>query len=77
MHQGVVRWFVAQFEYRSLRARDDDPARARTYLDAFQSIHMQQVTAKILSHLERSAPEQCQTELPLGARAPPMQSSLL
>lgn len=33
--------------------------------------------AKILSHLERTAPEQYQSELLLGARAPPVQSSLL
>jgi hypothetical protein len=32
---------------------------------------------QILSHLERAAPEQYQSELPLGARGPPGQSSLL
>jgi hypothetical protein len=30
-----------------------------------------------VSHLERAAPEQYQSELPLGTRAPPAQSSLL
>jgi hypothetical protein len=33
--------------------------------------------AKILSHLERAAPEQYQSELPLGAGGPPVQSRLL
>ena len=36
-----------------------------------------QLFAKILSHLERAAPEQYQSELPLRARGPPGQSSLL
>ena len=36
-----------------------------------------QVIAKILSHLEKTAPEHYQAELPLGARAPPSQASLL
>jgi len=35
------------------------------------------VIAKILSHLERTAPDQYPTELPLGGPAPPTQSSLL
>jgi hypothetical protein len=35
------------------------------------------VIAKILSHLERTAAEQAQPELPLGARAPPEQGRLL
>jgi len=41
------------------------------------SIEEPQVVAKILAHLQRTAPEQYQSELPLGARAPPVQSSLL
>jgi hypothetical protein len=41
------------------------------------SIEEPQVIAKILSHLQRTAPEQFQAELPLGARAPPVQASLL
>lgn len=32
---------------------------------------------KILAHLQRTVPEQYRPELPLGARAPPAQSSLL
>lgn len=36
-----------------------------------------QVIAKILAHLEKTAPDQYQPELPLCARAPPSQASLL
>ena len=46
-------------------------------LKIIASIEEPQVIAKILSHLERTAPDQYPTELPLGARAPPLQSSLL
>jgi len=35
------------------------------------------VIAKILAHLERTAPQRHQPERPLGARAPPMQACLL
>ncbi len=35
------------------------------------------VIAKILAHLQRTAPDQVQSGLPLGARAPPVQSPLL
>jgi hypothetical protein len=41
------------------------------------SIEEPGVIAKILSYLERTAPEPYPTELPLGARAPPLQSRLL
>jgi hypothetical protein len=41
------------------------------------SIEEPQVIAKILAHLQQTAPEQYQNELPLGARAPPQQSSLI
>ena len=36
-----------------------------------------QLIAKILSHLERAVAHQSQSELPLVARGPPVQSSLL
>lgn len=36
-----------------------------------------EVIAKILAHLERTAPQQYPTAQPLGARAPPLPSSLL
>jgi hypothetical protein len=41
------------------------------------SIEEPEVIAKILSHLQRTVPEQYRPELPLGARAPPLQSRLL
>lgn len=41
------------------------------------SIEEPQVIAKILSHLQRTARDQYPTELPLGARAPPVPFSLL
>jgi hypothetical protein len=46
-------------------------------LKIIASIEEPQLIAKILSHLERAEPEQSQSELPLGARGPPWQSSLL
>jgi len=46
-------------------------------LKIIASIEEPQLIAKILSHLERAAPEQYQSELPLGARGPPGQSNLL
>ena len=46
-------------------------------LKIIASIEEPQLIEKILSHLERAAPEQYQSELPLGARGPPGQSSLL
>jgi hypothetical protein len=45
-------------------------------LTIIASIEEPQLIAKILSHLERAAPEQSQSELPLGARGPPTQCSL-
>ena len=52
-------------------------ARCGGELKIIASIEEPQLIAKILSHLERAAPEQSQSELPLGARGPPAQSSLL
>jgi hypothetical protein len=46
-------------------------------LKIIASIEEPQLIAKILSHLERAAPEQYQSELPLRKRGPPLQSSLL
>jgi pyruvate/2-oxoglutarate dehydrogenase complex dihydrolipoamide acyltransferase (E2) component len=46
-------------------------------LKVIASIEEPQVIAKILAHLQHSAPDQYQPELPLGARAPPQQSRLL
>jgi hypothetical protein len=46
-------------------------------LKIIASIEDPQVIATILSHLERTMPDQYQSELPLGARAPPVPSRLL
>jgi Putative transposase len=51
-------------------------ARCGGQLKIIASIEEPQLIAKILSHLERAAAEQSQSELPLGARGPPAQSSL-
>ena len=52
-------------------------ARCGGRLKIIASIEEPQVIAKILSHLEKTAQEHYQAELPLGARAPPGQVSLL
>lgn len=52
-------------------------ARCGGKLRILASIEEPEVIANILSHLERTAPEQYGAELPLGARAPPVQSRLL
>jgi hypothetical protein len=52
-------------------------ARCGGQLKIIASIEEPQLIAKILSHLERAVAEQSQSELPLGARGPPVQSSLL
>jgi len=41
------------------------------------SIEEPEVIAKILAHLEKTAPDHHQAELPLGARAPPTQARLI
>jgi ribosomal protein S27E len=52
-------------------------ARCGGQLKIIASIEEPQLIAKILSHLERAAPEQYQSELALRKRGPPGQSSLL
>ena len=52
-------------------------ARCGGKLRVIASIEEPEVIAKILAHLERTAPDQYPSELPLGARAPPQQSRLL
>lgn len=52
-------------------------ARCGGKLKVNASIEEPAVIAKGLAHLERTAAEQYQRELPLGARAPPVQSRLL
>jgi hypothetical protein len=51
-------------------------ARCGGKLKVITSIEQPAVIAKILAHLERTAPQQHQPERPLGARAPPAQSRL-
>jgi hypothetical protein len=46
-------------------------------LKIIASIEQPEVIARILAHLERTAPQQYRPELPLGARAPPVPSRLL
>jgi hypothetical protein len=52
-------------------------ARCGGKLKIIASIEEPAVITKILAHLERTAPDQHQPDLPLGARAPPTQSPLL
>ena len=52
-------------------------ARCGGALKIIASIEEPQLIAKILSHLERAGSEQTQSELPLIARGPPLQPSLL
>ncbi len=52
-------------------------ARCGGELNIIASIEEPQLIAKILSHLECVAAEPSQSELPLVARGPPAQSSLL
>jgi hypothetical protein len=52
-------------------------ARCGGKLKVIASIEEPAVIEKIVAHLERTAPDQCQSERPLGARAPPAQSRLL
>jgi hypothetical protein len=55
----------------------DQCARCGGQLKIIASIEEPAVIAKILAHLQRTVPEQYRPELPLGARAPPLQSSLI
>ena len=52
-------------------------ARCGGKLKIIASIEEPQVIAQILAHLEKTAADQYQCELPIGARAPPSQASLL
>jgi hypothetical protein len=52
-------------------------ARCGGKLAIIASIEEPEVVAKILAHLEKTAPGQYQAALPLGARTPPSQASLL
>jgi hypothetical protein len=52
-------------------------ARCGGKLAIIASTEEPEAIAKILAHLAHASPEQYQGELPLGARAPPQQSSLI
>jgi hypothetical protein len=52
-------------------------ARCGGKLTIIASIEEPAVIARILAHLQRTAPEQYEEQLPLGARAPPAQPRLL
>ena len=52
-------------------------ARCGGKLAIIASIEQPEVIARILAHMATTAPGQFQPELPLGARAPPSQASLL
>ncbi len=52
-------------------------ARCGGKLAIIASIEEPEMIAKILAHLEKTAPDRLQAELPLGARASPLQANLL
>ena len=49
----------------------DSCARRGGTFEIIASIEVPAVIAWILAHFERTMPQQCPAELPLGARAPP------
>ncbi len=55
----------------------DSCTRCGGKLAIIASIQEPQIIAKILAHLAHTSPDHYQPELPLGARAPPQQSSVL
>ena len=55
----------------------DRCARCGGKLAILASIEEPEVTAKITAHLEKTAPDRYQPELPLGARAPPTPARLI
>jgi hypothetical protein len=67
-HQALKRVFGIEIERC---------ARCAGRLRIIASIEEPEVIAKILAHLEKTAPDQHQAELPFGALAPPSQARLL
>ena len=55
----------------------DSCGRCGGKLKVIASIEEPEVIARILAHIQKSAPDQHQAELPLGARAPPAQARLI
>ena len=72
---GAMSW--ARLLKRVFGIEIEDCARCGGKLGVIASIEEPEVIAKILAHLERTARDQYPSELPLGARGPPQQSSLL
>jgi hypothetical protein len=62
---------------RGTGAAKHPPADPGGNLRIIASIEQPEVIAKILSHLEHTAPQPHSPQLPLGARGPPLQSRLL
>lgn len=52
-------------------------ARCGGKVKVIASIEEPEVIARILAHIQKTAPDQHQAELPLGARAPPQQARLI
>jgi hypothetical protein len=52
-------------------------ARCGGQLKVMTGIEEPEVIARIPAHLQKTAPDSHQTELPLGARAPPQQARLI
>ncbi len=55
----------------------EECARCGGQLKVIASIEEREVIAKILAHIQKIAPDAQQAELPLGARAPPIQALLI
>lgn len=55
----------------------DSCGRCGGKLKVIASIEEPEVIARILAHIQKTAPDQHQAELPLGARAPPAQARLI
>jgi hypothetical protein len=62
---------------RVFRVEIDRCARCGGRLEIIASIEQPAVIARILAHLQHRSAEPSQVELPLGARAPPVQPALL
>jgi hypothetical protein len=59
-----------------IRHRDRGLCPPRRHSQVIASIEEPEVIARILAHLERTAPQRDRLELPLGARAPPIHAAL-
>ena len=67
-----ARWLKRVFGFEI-----EDCTRGGGKLRIIASIEEPEFVANILSHLERTAPERYQTELPFEERGPPLQCSPL